>query len=236
MNPSEHLKLLESINFLRGGLEINQRVSSLGTSVAIVGNAGKLLKKEQGDLIDNHDVVIRFNHGPTAGYEKHVGSKTTMRSINCHTFNVLLGLTPIEALTKHFPDFNPNYLFELENQIIISKNLWTTGSPKGKEIIERTVSKNNQILFMNDPFVKTCDKLLSNQVGIEATSGFVVTMAACLMFENVSCFGFSFYEEDWDTKHYFEKMIPYTQSDSHEITGEKLLMLKMSDAGIIKIH
>lgn len=32
--------------------------------------------------IDLHDIVLRFNHAPTKGHEKDVGSKTTIRVVN----------------------------------------------------------------------------------------------------------------------------------------------------------
>ncbi|CAL9179245.1 unnamed protein product [Musa hybrid cultivar] len=49
---------------------------------AVVGNSGVLLKSAHGRLIDGHDLVIRLNNARTAGYQQHVGSKTTISFIN----------------------------------------------------------------------------------------------------------------------------------------------------------
>lgn len=51
-------------------------------SCAIVGNAGHLNGAEYGKYIDNHEAVIRFNILPVAGFEKHIGTKTTLRMLN----------------------------------------------------------------------------------------------------------------------------------------------------------
>ncbi|BES97638.1 Glycosyltransferase family 29 (sialyltransferase) [Nesidiocoris tenuis] len=49
---------------------------------AIVSNAGALNGSNLGRIIDSHDLVLRFNHAPTIGYEKDVGKKTTIRILN----------------------------------------------------------------------------------------------------------------------------------------------------------
>ncbi|TVK90574.1 CMP-N-acetylneuraminate-beta-1,4-galactoside alpha-2,3-sialyltransferase [Bagarius yarrelli] len=45
----------------------------------IIGNGGILFNKSLGAKIDEYDVVVRLNEAPVRGYEKDVGSKTTMR-------------------------------------------------------------------------------------------------------------------------------------------------------------
>ncbi|XP_035380593.1 ST3 beta-galactoside alpha-2,3-sialyltransferase 3a isoform X3 [Electrophorus electricus] len=45
----------------------------------IIGNGGILSNKSLGSKIDEYDVVIRLNKAPISGFERDVGSKTTMR-------------------------------------------------------------------------------------------------------------------------------------------------------------
>ncbi|KFB50816.1 AGAP006903-PA-like protein [Anopheles sinensis] len=51
-------------------------------SCVIVASAGSLKRSGLGTFIDGHDIVMRFNHAPTEGYEADVGSKTTVRVVN----------------------------------------------------------------------------------------------------------------------------------------------------------
>ncbi|XP_077006087.1 CMP-N-acetylneuraminate-beta-1,4-galactoside alpha-2,3-sialyltransferase isoform X5 [Tamandua tetradactyla] len=45
----------------------------------IVGNGGVLTNKSLGSRIDDYDIVVRLNSAPVKGFEKDVGSKTTLR-------------------------------------------------------------------------------------------------------------------------------------------------------------
>ena len=51
-------------------------------SCAVVGSAGHILGSGLGREIDKHDVVLRFNEAPTAGFEGDVGSRTTHRVVH----------------------------------------------------------------------------------------------------------------------------------------------------------
>ncbi|KAL1508363.1 hypothetical protein AB1Y20_004473 [Prymnesium parvum] len=52
------------------------------SSCALVSNAGSLLDSEYGKAIDANECVFRMNRGPTKGFERHVGRKTTFDFVN----------------------------------------------------------------------------------------------------------------------------------------------------------
>lgn len=53
-----------------------QQMFAGAKSMAIVGSASSILQWENGDYIDSHDVVVRFNRTTVDGMEKMIGSRT----------------------------------------------------------------------------------------------------------------------------------------------------------------
>ncbi|XP_024534335.1 beta-1,6-galactosyltransferase GALT29A [Selaginella moellendorffii] len=49
---------------------------------AVVGNSGVLLNRTYGALIDSYQMVMRLNNAKVAGFERWVGSKTTISFVN----------------------------------------------------------------------------------------------------------------------------------------------------------
>ncbi|KAI3366243.1 hypothetical protein L3Q82_010066 [Scortum barcoo] len=68
-------------------------------SCAVVMSAGAVLNSSLGWEIDSHDAVLRFNAAPIKGFERDVGTKTTIRIIN----------SQIVARPKH--QFNSSSLY-----------------------------------------------------------------------------------------------------------------------------
>ena len=53
-----------------------------GKSLVFIGNAPSLKGQGLGSWIDSHDIIVRFNVCPVAGYERDVGSHTTILVTN----------------------------------------------------------------------------------------------------------------------------------------------------------
>ncbi|XP_047322582.1 beta-1,6-galactosyltransferase GALT29A-like [Impatiens glandulifera] len=93
----------------------NERYSTC----AVIGNSGILLNSENGALIDSHEAVIRLNNARTNGYERNVGSKTTISFINsnilhlcarregcfCHPYGATVPIVMYICQPIHFMDY-----------------------------------------------------------------------------------------------------------------------------------
>uniref|UniRef100_A0A3B4UDU8 CMP-N-acetylneuraminate-beta-1,4-galactoside alpha-2,3-sialyltransferase n=1 Tax=Seriola dumerili TaxID=41447 RepID=A0A3B4UDU8_SERDU len=73
-------RIIDSILTATKNYGLGEELDSLSCKrCIIVGNGGILFNKSLGSRIDEYDIVVRLNSAPVSGYDKDVGTKTTMR-------------------------------------------------------------------------------------------------------------------------------------------------------------
>ena len=170
--------------------------------VAVVGSSGHLLERDYASLIDEHDYVIRFNQARVEGYEKFVGSKTTHRIVNVHTF---LGTTG----NNRFPKNDPMFIPKQKNQHIIVNRLISLDNIKKR-------SPNNEVTIISDDLWNYCRELLHNKK--DPSVGFLGVMLALQTTKQLNVFGFD-QTHNINKKHYWEEV--KAMGNWHDFSIEK---------------
>ena len=116
-------------------------------SCALVGNSRALLANDRlGELIDDHDIVMRLNQAPSKRFEKYVGHKTTHRLLNAKWTqayksnpylqtepNVTFVITRTDWLTylkaaKVMANLKPNYFPKSSSSSLSEEEVYNTNS------------------------------------------------------------------------------------------------------------
>jgi len=110
--------------------------------ILLIGNGPSCLDNEYGELIDSHDIVVRFNNFETESFEKFVGTKTnywvkTIMSNKHDNVNfeqkffvypsiVAPNIQKINELNKNGHIIVPVSLYNRINKLINKNNTWAT--------------------------------------------------------------------------------------------------------------
>jgi len=189
-------------------------------SIAVVGNSGKLLSEEQGEFIDSHDIVFRCNLAKTEGFEKNVGTKTDFRFIAGKSF--------WRDLTGQFSSYEDNFLTNLKDQHFIIKAEPLYAAIQG---IIKNYNTESKILYIRQDFIDDAQE----SIGIDDISlGMTAILMANQWSNNVSVFGFTFFQEGWDEQHYFESITPYSRG--HNPLAEKEYVKYLEQEKLIKVY
>lgn len=124
----------------------NYKASNYKVALIIPGR--KLLSNNFGSIIDNYDICIRLNTSPTIGYEKHTGSKTSLRVLNHPSF---LRKNNSDARKEH-NDLDQFYLTNNDKNVAVFLNDYVK---KKDKLIKSCINKdtNYQFLFINYLFI-----------------------------------------------------------------------------------
>ncbi|XP_030061655.1 CMP-N-acetylneuraminate-beta-1,4-galactoside alpha-2,3-sialyltransferase isoform X5 [Microcaecilia unicolor] len=207
----------------------------------IVGNGGVLANKSLGSKIDEYDVIVRLNSAPVKGFEKDVGSKTTMR------------ITYPEGAIQKLEQYEKNSLFVLAGfkwqdfkwlKYVVYKEKVSASDGFWKSVATHVPREPHEIRILNPYFIQEAaftfiglpfNNGLMGRGNIPTLGSVAVTMALhnC---DEVAVAGFGYNMNSPSAPlHYYEtiKMSAIKESWTHNIQREKEFLRKLVKSGVI---
>uniref|UniRef100_A0A3Q4I7J1 ST8 alpha-N-acetyl-neuraminide alpha-2,8-sialyltransferase 6 n=1 Tax=Neolamprologus brichardi TaxID=32507 RepID=A0A3Q4I7J1_NEOBR len=206
---------------------------------SVVGNGGILFDSGCGKMIDSADFVIRCNLPPLEnGYEKDVGSKTSLV-----TANPSIIFNKYGALTGRRLPF-VEYLHKYGNSLLLlpafsfSKN--TAVCQRAAYTIEDFKSPIRPV-FSNAQYLDSLDQFWSSKGLNERrlSTGFIMVSMALELCKNVHVYGFwPFSNHPYGlytlTNHYYDD-VP-TKTFFHSMPAEFERLLQLHTEGVLRLH
>ncbi|XP_055075278.1 CMP-N-acetylneuraminate-beta-galactosamide-alpha-2,3-sialyltransferase 1 [Misgurnus anguillicaudatus] len=189
---------------------------------AVVGNSGNLLGSRYGALIDSNDFVIRMNEGPTAGFERDVGSMTTHRLIYPESAmdmdnNTHLVLLPFKILDLQW------LISVFTTKHIDQTYMYVKPSIKADK---------NKVLIVHPAFIKYVYESWLQRQGKYPSTGFISIVFALHICDEVNVFGFGATSDNaWH--HYFEDFVIGVNGGPHAGDFERSVITELHQKQII---
>uniref|UniRef100_A0A1A7WZS5 ST6 (Alpha-N-acetyl-neuraminyl-2,3-beta-galactosyl-1, 3)-N-acetylgalactosaminide alpha-2,6-sialyltransferase 4 n=2 Tax=Iconisemion striatum TaxID=60296 RepID=A0A1A7WZS5_9TELE len=156
---------------------------------ALVSSSGQMLGADAGEEIDQTGCVIRMNNAPTSGYEKDVGSRTSVRVVS-HTSVPLL----VKKELHYFQELaGTTYVFWGPE-----RNMRQDGKGKIFNVLQKMALKypNVRLYTVTRDKVQYCDGVFQNETGKNRmktgaflSTGFFTMILALDMCNSISVYG-----------------------------------------------
>ncbi|XP_066524118.1 CMP-N-acetylneuraminate-beta-galactosamide-alpha-2,3-sialyltransferase 1-like [Hoplias malabaricus] len=161
---------------------------------AVVGNSGNLEGSHYGPLIDAHDFVIRMNRGPTAGFEKDVGSRTTHRALYPESAMDLDNSTHLVLVPFKIQDLQ--WLISIFTTKHITRTYFN---------VKPTINADrDKVMVLHPEFMKYVYESWLRKKGTYPSTGFMMLILSLHICDQVNVFGFGA-REDGSWHHYYDK-------------------------------
>ncbi|XP_036432615.1 CMP-N-acetylneuraminate-beta-galactosamide-alpha-2,3-sialyltransferase 2-like [Colossoma macropomum] len=193
---------------------------------AVVGNSGNLEGSHYGPLIDAHDFVIRMNKGPTAGFEKDVGSKTTHRAIYPESAVDMDNSTHLVLV--------PFKILDLEWLISVFTTKHIT---RTRSAVKNTVQADmDKVMILHPEFMKYVYEIWLNTKGKYPSTGFIMLVLSLHICDQVNVFGFGA-NKNGNWYHYFDKRYRHLlNTGNHRGSTEYNITLKLHQKNKIQMY
>ncbi|XP_056598099.1 CMP-N-acetylneuraminate-beta-galactosamide-alpha-2,3-sialyltransferase 1-like [Triplophysa dalaica] len=171
---------------------------------AVVGNSGNLLRSHYGPLIDSNDFVMRINKGPTEGFEKDVGSRTTHR--------IMYPESSVDMDNSTHLVFYPFKILDMEWLIsaLTTKNINKTYI----EVPSTIKANKDKVMILHPEFMKYVYVNWTESHGRYPSTGFLTLILALHICDEVKVFGFGATKAGkWH--HYFDETLTQYVNESH---------------------
>nr|XP_046238823.1 beta-galactoside alpha-2,6-sialyltransferase 2b [Scatophagus argus] len=214
-------------------LPLQELQTSQYQSCAVVMSAGAMLNSSLGREIDSHDAVLRFNAAPTKGFERDVGTKTTIRIIN----------SQIVARPKH--EFNSSLLYQDVTLLVWDPSPYSSNLTQWFEkpdfdlfsayIRRRRLRPEQPFYILHPEFIWSLWDLIQDNTEDQIqpnppSSGFTGILLMMSLCREVSVYEFIPSVRRTDLCHYYERYhdAACTLGAYHPLLYEKLLIQRIN--------
>lgn len=164
--------------------------------IAVVGNSENIKNNKFGNLIDNHDFIIRFNRAPISNFEQYVGSRTDLRVCGEGVFTN----TEYRVKGLEFIGEEANFIKKLEDTKILL--LHNNKESFFKDNYKNYTSNTNKLFYFNLFYENILKFKIASNFNLikkisylkkekQFTSGMIVICLLMLKKVDFSLFGFS---------------------------------------------
>ncbi|XP_066303844.1 alpha-2,8-sialyltransferase 8B-like [Branchiostoma lanceolatum] len=216
------------------------------STCALVGNGGILLNSSCGESVDSHDFVIRLNLPPVKSFERDVGSRTDLVSINnkvvIDVASLLISSTGKTEVLKMLKQVQNSILLYAKGFEKHGKGQYNITTLEALKSVENFIESNGLQIRMaygiSDDVQAASKRVISRlrETVRHPTTGFLNYFLSLAFCGHVTVYGFWPFAMTSD-----QQPLPYHYHDNgefplvHEIIDEQVFLRDLNDTGCLTL-